>query len=130
MLYCSHGVLSMQCTLHQRAIGNGCKMSARNPQSGWLKTRSVQKSCPADSKPLAKNTRLKCPWCSTQINEHVRTQVLTPQCPHLFNTTTCETTHILLHVLIYLQFRSSRLCNHTCPSCSCSCLSWVRRLRL
>jgi len=23
---------------------------------------------------------------STQLNEHVRTQVLTPQCPHLFNT--------------------------------------------
>jgi len=22
------------------------------------------------------------------------------QCPHLFNTTTCETTHLLLHVLI------------------------------
>ena len=41
---------------------------------------------------------------STQLNEHVRTQVLTPQCPHLFNTTTYETTHLLLHVLIYLQF--------------------------
>ena len=27
---------------------------------------------------------------STQLNEHVRTQVLTPQCPHLFNTTTVE----------------------------------------
>ena len=27
---------------------------------------------------------------STQLNEHVRTQVLTPQCPHLFNTTTYE----------------------------------------
>jgi len=38
---------------------------------------------------------------STQLNEHVRTQVLTPQCPHLFNTTTYETTHLLLHVLIY-----------------------------
>ena len=36
----------------------------------------------------------------TQLNEHVRTQVLTPQCPHLFNATTCETTHFLLHVLI------------------------------
>ena len=43
---------------------------------------------------------------STQLNEHVRTQVLTPRCPDLFNTTTCETTHLLLHVLIYLQFRS------------------------
>ena len=55
-------------------------------------------------------------WCqlnSTQLNEHVRTQVLTPQCPHLFNATTYETTHLLLHVLIYLQFRSGRLCNHT-----------------
>ena len=50
---------------------------------------------------------------STQLNEHVRTQVLTPQCSHLFNTTTYETTHLLLHVLIYLQFRSGRLCNHT-----------------
>jgi len=28
---------------------------------------------------------------STQLNEHVRTQALTPQCPHLFNTTTYET---------------------------------------
>jgi len=27
---------------------------------------------------------------ATQLNEHVRTQVLTPQCPHLFNTTTYE----------------------------------------
>ena len=53
------------------------------------------------------------PSNSTQLNEHVRTQVLTPQCPHLFNTTTYETTHLLLHVLIYLQFRSGRLCNHT-----------------
>jgi len=35
----------------------------------------------------------------TQLNEHVRTQVLTPQCPHLFNTTAYETTHLLLHVL-------------------------------
>ena len=42
---------------------------------------------------------------STQLNEHVRMQVLTPQCPHLFNTTTYETTRLLLHVLIYLQFR-------------------------
>ena len=50
---------------------------------------------------------------STQLNEHIWTQVLTPQCPHLFNTTTYETTHLLLHVLIYLQFRSGRLCNHT-----------------
>ena len=50
---------------------------------------------------------------TTQLNEHVRTQVLTPQCPHLFNTTTYETTRLLLHVLIYLQFRSGRLCNHT-----------------
>ena len=50
---------------------------------------------------------------STQLNEHVRTQVLTPQCPHLFNTTTYETTQLLLHVLIYLQFRSRRLWNHT-----------------
>ena len=50
---------------------------------------------------------------STQLNEHVRTQVLTPQCLHLFNTTTYETTHLLLHVLIYLQFRSGRLCNHS-----------------
>jgi len=41
---------------------------------------------------------------STQLNEHVRTQVLTPQCPHLFNTTTYETTYLLLHVLIYVQF--------------------------
>jgi len=49
----------------------------------------------------------------TQLNEHVRTQVLTPQCPHLFNTTTYETTHLLLHVLIYLQFQSGLLCNHT-----------------
>ena len=49
----------------------------------------------------------------TQLNEHVRTQVLTPQCLHLFNTTTYETTHLLLHVLIYLQFRSGRLCSHT-----------------
>ena len=49
----------------------------------------------------------------TQLNEQVRTQVLTPQCPHLFNTTTYETTHLLLHVLIYLQFWSGRLCNHT-----------------
>jgi len=47
-----------------------------------------------------------------QLNDHVRTQVLTPQCPHLFNTTTYETTHLLLHVQIYLQFRSGRLCNH------------------
>jgi len=52
----------------------------------------------------------------TQLNEHVRTQVLTPQCPHLFNTTTYETTRLLLHVLIYLQFRSGRLCNHTTSS--------------
>ena len=52
-------------------------------------------------------------YYSTQRNEHVRTQVLTPRCPHLFNTTICETTHLLLHVLIYLQFRSGRLCNHT-----------------
>jgi len=44
-----------------------------------------------------------------ELNEHVRTQVLTPQCMHLFNTTTYETTHLLLHVLIYLQFRSERL---------------------
>jgi len=36
-------------------------------------------------------------------------QVLTPQCPHLFNTTTYETTHLLLHVLIYLQFRSGQI---------------------
>jgi len=50
---------------------------------------------------------------TTQLNEHVRTQVLTPQCTHLFNTTSYETTHFLLHVLIYLQFRSGRLCNHT-----------------
>ena len=56
---------------------------------------------------------VKCQLNSTQLNEHVRTQVLTPQCPHLFNTATCETTHLLLHVLIYLQFRSGRLCNHT-----------------
>ena len=28
---------------------------------------------------------------STQLNEHVRTQVLTHRCPHLFNTTTYET---------------------------------------
>ena len=48
-----------------------------------------------------------------QLNEHVRTQVLTPQCRHLFHTTTYETTHLLLHVLIYLQFWSGRLCNHT-----------------
>jgi len=48
----------------------------------------------------------------SQLNEHVRTQVLTPQCPHLFNTTTYETTHLLLHVQIYLQFRSGQLCNH------------------
>jgi len=40
-----------------------------------------------------------CQYNSTQLNEHVRTQVLTPQCPHLFNTTTYETTHLLLHVL-------------------------------
>ena len=50
---------------------------------------------------------------NSQLNEHVRTQVLTPQCTHLFNTTSYETTHFLLHVLIYLQFRSGRLCNHT-----------------
>jgi len=50
---------------------------------------------------------------STQLKEHVRTQVLTPQWPHLFNRTTYETTHLLLHVLIYLQFRSGRLCYHT-----------------
>jgi len=43
---------------------------------------------------------------SAQLSEHVRTQVLTPQCPHLFNTTTYETSHLLLHVLIYLQLRS------------------------
>ena len=43
---------------------------------------------------------------STQLNEHVRTQVLTPQCPHLFNTTIYETTHLLLHVLIYLSQKS------------------------
>ena len=49
----------------------------------------------------------------TQLNEHVRMQVLTPECPHLFNTTTYETTHLLLHVLVYLQFRSGRLCNRT-----------------
>ena len=42
---------------------------------------------------------------STQLNEHVRTQVLTPQCPHLFNTTTYETTRLLLHVLIYFQLQ-------------------------
>jgi len=41
---------------------------------------------------------------NSKLNEHVRTQVLTPQCPHLFNTTTYKTTHLLLHVLIYLQF--------------------------
>jgi len=52
---------------------------------------------------------------STQLNEHVRTQVLTPQCPHLFNTTTYETTHLLLHVLIYLQ------------TYSYSCLPGLRR---
>ena len=34
---------------------------------------------------------------STQLNEHVRTQVLTPQCPHLFNTTTYETTRLILY---------------------------------
>ena len=33
----------------------------------------------------------------------------TPQCPHLFNTTTYETTHLLLHVLICLQ----------CQKCVC-----------
>ena len=61
---------------------------------------------------------------STQLNEHVRTQVLTPQCPHLFNTTTYETTRLLLHVLIYLQFRPGRLCNHTRhPGTSKTCLN-------
>ena len=60
----------------------------------------------------------------TQLNEHVRTQVLTPQCLHLFNTTTYETTHLLLHVLIYLQFRPVRLCNHTRhPGASKTCLN-------
>ena len=39
----------------------------------------------------------------SQLNEHVRTQVLTPQCPHLFNTTTYETTHLLLHVQISIS---------------------------
>ena len=39
---------------------------------------------------------------NSKLNEHVRTQVLTPQCPHLFNTTTYKTTHLLLHC--YLQF--------------------------
>ena len=64
--------------------------------------------------------------CSTQLNEHVRTQVLTPQCPHLFNTTTYETTHLLLQVLIYLQFRSGRLCNHTRhPGASKTCLNML-----
>ena len=29
------------------------------------------------------------------------------------STTTYKTTRLLLHVLIYLQFRSGRLCNHT-----------------
>ena len=43
---------------------------------------------------------------STQLNEHVRTQVLTPQCPHLFNTTTYKTTRLLLHVLIYPRLRA------------------------
>ena len=63
---------------------------------------------------------------STQLNEHVRTQVLTSQCPHLFNTTTCETTHLLLHVLIYFQFRSGRLCNHTrYPGASKTCLNML-----
>jgi len=36
-------------------------------------------------------------WYSTQLNEHVRTQALTPQCPHLFNTTTYEETFIHRH---------------------------------
>ena len=41
---------------------------------------------------------------STQLSKHVRTQVLTPQCPHLFNTTTYETTRLLLHVCVFVIF--------------------------
>jgi len=37
---------------------------------------------------------------STQLSEHVRTQVLTPQCPHLFNTTT----YILEHIISWANF--------------------------
>ena len=60
----------------------------------------------------------------TQLSEHVRTQVLTPQCPHLFNTTTYETTHLLLHVLFYLKIRSGRLCYYTRhPGASKTCLN-------
>jgi len=40
------------------ALEKGLAVVARNPQSGWLKTRSVQKVCSADAKPLAKNTGL------------------------------------------------------------------------
>ena len=83
---------------------------ARKPS--WVsliyRTETTTKKCKTEKK-LKSKKRIY----STQLNEHVRTQVLTPQCPHLFNTTTYETTHLLLHVLIYLQFWSGRLCNHT-----------------
>ena len=70
-----------------------------------LHTSALVPKCPAP------RTEVSGPILnSTQLNEHVRTQVLTPQCPHLFNTTTYETTHLLLHVLIYLLW--SELSRH------------------
>ena len=52
---------------------------------------------------------------SNSTSMYVRTQVLTPQCPHLYYLTQLHTKLLifLLHVLIYLQFRSGWLCNHT-----------------
>jgi len=41
-----------------------------------------------------------CRLNSTQLNEHVRTQVLIPQCPHLFNTTIYETTHAKFIIIL------------------------------
>jgi len=42
------------------------------------------------------------------INEFQRTQVVTPQCPYLNNSTKYKTMYHLLHALICLQFRSGR----------------------
>ena len=57
-------------------------------------------------RPTLKESQLKSTSIYGRMCKH-------PHWPHLFNTTTYKTTHHLFHVLIYLQFRSGRLCNHT-----------------
>ena len=79
----------------------------------WLVCKSMNRGHQPVYNRLTEHGLMYGNHSNTQLNEHVRTQVLTPQCPHLFNTTTYETTRLLLYVLIYLQFRSGRLCNQT-----------------